>query len=67
MEIEKIFNPEYFALQDTLKNIYNDVKKLEKEAAAVLQSFKEKKEQLIDEAKSLIQDYESKNKNQANK
>lgn len=62
MEIEKIFNPDYFALQDSLKNIYNEVKKIEKEAASVLQSFKEKKEKLVDEAKSLVKDYESKNK-----
>lgn len=63
MDVEKIFNSDYFALQDSLKSIYLNIKKLEKEAASLLQSLKEKKENLIQEAKSLISEYESKEKN----
>lgn len=62
MEIEKILNSEYFVLQDSLKDIYLNIKKIEKEAAAVLQSFKEKKEKLIIDAKNLIKDYEAQSK-----
>lgn len=64
MDIEKILNPEYFTLQDSLKEIYLNIKKLEKEAAVVLQNLKQNKEKLVQEAKDLIQEYE---KNQASK
>ena len=64
MDIEKILNPEYFTLQDSLKEIYLNIKKLEKEAAVVLQNLKQNKEKLVQEAKDLIQEYE---KNQISK
>lgn len=67
MDIEKIFNSEYFLLQDSLKDIYLNIKKVEKEASVVLQAFKDKKENLIQDAKKLISDYESNVKNQASK
>jgi regulator of replication initiation timing len=54
MDIEKILNPDYFALQDSLKEIYTNIKKLEKEAALILQTLKDKKEKLVQEAKSLM-------------
>lgn len=62
MDIEKILNSEYFNLQDSLKEIYLNIKKLEKEAAVVLQNLKQNKEKLVQEAKDLIQEYE-KNQN----
>ena len=65
MDIEKIFNSEYFLLQDSLKEIYLNIKKVEKEASVVLQAFKEKKENFVQEAKKLIADYENNAKNQA--
>ena len=64
MDIEKILNPEYFTLQDSLKEIYLNIKKLEKEAAVVLQNLKQNKEKLVQEAKDLIEEYE---KNQGSK
>ena len=67
MDIEKIFNSEYFLLQDSLKEIYLNIKKVEKEASVVLQAFKDKKENLIQDAKKLITDYENNTKNQASK
>jgi len=67
MDIEKIFNSEYFLLQDSLKEIYLNIKKVEKEASVVLQAFKEKKENFVQEAKKLIADYENNAKNQASK
>ena len=67
MDIEKIFNSDYFLLQDSLKEIYLNIKKVEKEASVVLQAFKDKKENLIQDAKKLIADYENNTKNQASK
>jgi len=67
MDIEKIFNSDYFLLQDSLKEIYLNIKKVEKEASVVLQAFKEKKENFVKEAKKLIADYENNAKNQASK
>ena len=60
MDIEKILNTDYFALQDSLKEIYLNIKKLEKEAAVVLQNLKQNKEKFVQEAKDLIQEYEKK-------
>ncbi len=60
MDIEKVLNHEYFTLQDSLKEIYLNIKKLEKEAAAVLQDLKQNKERLVQSAKDLIKEYEEK-------
>lgn len=60
MDIEKILNADYFTLQDSLKEIYLNIKKLEKEAAVVLQNLKQNKEKFVQEAKDLIQEYEEK-------
>jgi hypothetical protein len=60
MDIEKILNADYFTLQDSLKEIYLNIKKLEKEAAVVLQNLKQNKEKFVQEAKDLIQEYEQK-------
>ena len=54
MNIDNILNDEYFKIQDELKEIHIEIKKLNEEAKAYLNNLNNKKQILKEEAESLL-------------
>jgi len=56
MNIDNILSDDYFKIQDELKEIYNEIKKLNEEAKAYLNALNSKKQILKEEAEKLMND-----------
>lgn len=54
MNIENILNDDYFKIQDELKEIHSEIKKLNEEAKAYLNSLNNKKQALKENAEKLF-------------
>lgn len=54
MNIDSILNDDYFKVQDELKEIHIEIKKLNEEAKAYLNSLNSKKQVFKDQAEKLL-------------
>jgi uncharacterized protein YpuA (DUF1002 family) len=54
MNIDNILNDDYFKIQDELKEVHLEIKKLNEEAKAYLNNLNNKKQILKDQAEKLL-------------
>jgi len=54
MNIDNILHDDYFKIQDELRDIHNEIKKLNEEAKAYLNSLNQKKQVLKEKAEKLL-------------
>ena len=54
MNIDNILNDDYFKIQDELKEIHTEIKKLNEEAKAYLNNLNNKKQVLKEQAEGLL-------------
>ena len=59
MNIDSVLNDDYFKIQDELKEIHIEIKKLNEEAKAYLNSLNSKKQILKDKAEKIISENDS--------
>lgn len=59
MNIDSILNDDYFKIQDELKEIHVEIKKLNEEAKVYLSSLNSKKQILKDKAEKIISENSS--------